>query len=78
MSAPTPPAMLGRKFRNASQGSSGGSLEQVFEMDEGGGSQLPILDESMSGVPMSYSADDLTQLQEDADLIQPSKWKNLQ
>jgi len=49
----------------------------VFELEEGGETQLPILDESISGVPMSYSADDLTQLQENADLVQPSKWKHL-
>ena len=77
MSAPTPAQSMGRKIRNASQDSSGGSLEQVFELEEGGEMQLPILDESISGVPMSYSADDLTQLQENADLVQPSKWKHL-
>jgi len=77
VSAPTPAQSMGRKIRNASQGSSGGSLEQVFELEEGGETQLPILDESISGVPMSYSADDLTQLQENADLVQPSKWKHL-
>ena len=39
----------------------------------GGGILSPVsIDSTM---PMSYSADDLKQLQEDADALGPSKWK---
>ena len=61
-------------------GSSGNSsLDQVFEEGGGGGGGdkggllSPV---SVDGtIPMSYSADDLKQLQEDADSLGPSKWK---
>ena len=55
------------------------SLDQVFEEGSGdmgvigGGILSPVsIDSTM---PMSYSADDLKQLQEDADALGPSKWK---
>ena len=54
------------------------SLDLVFE--EGGGATAaktsilsPVSIENM--VPMSYSADDLSQLQDDAECVGPSKWK---
>ena len=61
-------------------GSSGNtSLDQVFEEggiggggDKGGILSPVSIDNTM---PMSYSADDLQQLQEDADALGPSKWK---
>ncbi len=39
----------------------------------GGGILSPVSIDST--IPMSYSADDLQQLQEDADALGPSKWK---
>ena len=50
------------------------SLDQVFEEEvEMSAVMSPVsIDTTM---PMSYSADDLKQLQEDADAIGPSKWK---
>ena len=58
-------------------GSSGNSsLDQVFE-EGGGGDKGGLLSPVSvdSTIPMSYSADDLKQLQEDADSLGPSKWK---
>ena len=62
-------------------GSSGNSsLDQVFEeggVGGGGGDKGGLLSPVSvdSTIPMSYSADDLKQLQEDADSLGPSKWK---
>jgi hypothetical protein len=63
-------------------GSSGNfSLDQVFEEGGigggGGGDKAGLLSPVSvdSTIPMSYSADDLKQLQEDADSLGPSKWK---
>ena len=60
-------------------GSSGNSsLDQVFEEGGGGvGDKGGVLNPVSidNTIPMSYSADDLKQLQEDADALGPSKWK---
>ena len=59
-------------------GSSGNSsLDQVFEEGGGCGDKGGVLNPISidNTIPMSYSADDLKQLQEDADALGPSKWK---
>ena len=70
VSAPITPLGLNHKSTLES-----GSLEQVFEEEEVGGSHLPILNEPIGGIPMSYSANDLTELLENPELVQPVDWK---
>lgn len=70
VSAPGPPliAVSPQPKNNGSQ------LENVSERDEPAHGQYnPVTFEST--MPMSYSADDLQQLQYDADNVGPSKWK---
>lgn len=61
------------------QKSASSGLDQVFEDGGGvggvvgGGLLSPVSIDNT--IPMSYSADDLQQLQEDADSLGPSKWK---
>ena len=52
-------------------------MEQVYEEEEMRRPQLPILNEPIGGIPMSYSANDLTELLENPELVQPSKWMEL-
>lgn len=53
--------------------SNSSGLDQVFEETASSAINTPMLLEN--AVPMSYSADDLHQISDDADKIGPSKWK---
>lgn len=59
-------------FRGTRLTSNGSNLEEVFE-EHPATMSTPLMLEN--AVPMSYSADDLHQLQDDADKVGPSTWK---
>ena len=51
-------------------------IDETSNVASGGGAGFGAYGVSMEGgMPMSYSADDMQQLMEDADNIGPSKWK---
>ena len=64
---------LSDPYQKCSSGNT--SVDQVFEENVPPGALIMSPVSVDSTLPMSYSADDLTQLQEDADAVGPSKWK---
>ena len=68
-------APVNQPFRSSLSGNT--SLDQVFEEEGGAPAGSVVLNQVCvdNTIPMSYSADDLSQLQDDADAVGPSKWK---